>query len=205
MTPSKVTINVRDPSLAGSPSKLPPSELATTIESDATDHGDGAVASNANAPSPSLSATLNPSSPSSPGSLRIEVAEPEFMDDSSGPTVWMPATANGVPGSDPYSREALFRTFPYVGTEMDADVLNRLYNDLNDPDLFNLDTLAQLADWLRSYLRATQDIPTQWLDLYLSDRDFWDSLPKVVNTILLRKYVAFHGPAPSSRARANLS
>ena len=186
MTPSKVTINVRDPSLAGSPTQPQFSNPAMSDDNrnEASGNHEGPTASESNDLSPP---TLNPSSPSSMGSPRIEVAEPEYMDDAAGPTVWIPATANGTAGSVVHTQEALLRDFPFMdqtGTALGA--LGRVFEDFSEGLVLDMHVVTQLAGWLEAYLHATRSCPSQWFELNTSVRRFWETLPKVIQSVMTR-------------------
>lgn len=129
-TPSKVTINVRDPSLANTspqPSSADPAVDQHNYAMPSTDQEQDAAT---DAKAESLAA-FQRSSPSPIGSPEIEIAEPEYMDEHSGPTVW-------IRPSDQYAdmeskQEALLRDFPldaYADTPMTGlhklgELLNR--------------------------------------------------------------------------------
>ena len=130
--------------------------------------------------------TLDPSLPSSMDSPRIEVAEPEYMDENAGPTVWMPAGLNGVSDIDS-TLEVLLRDFPYNSiASSPATALTKVIEDFTDSPL-DTRVLIQLADWFERYLKETQSLSSQWYDLYTAAREFWDMLPKILGPVMSRR------------------
>jgi hypothetical protein len=96
-TPSKVTINVRDAASMGTPPQPAPpaSNMAETL-------GRTVIPSTPAQPhSPAVVDSTPPARTSAPSSQadspKIEIAEPEFFDEPSGPTIWL--KANGASGA----------------------------------------------------------------------------------------------------------
>ena len=110
------------------------------------------------------------------------------MDDAAGPTVWMPADLNGGTASVEHTMEALLRDFPYMdqtGTSLGA--LGKVFDDFGDGTILDTRTVSRLADWLEGYLETTQNMSRQWFDLHTVAREFWESLPKVIHSVAVRR------------------
>ena len=122
-TPSKVTINVRDQSLAHSPPQPTAKEPSAGQEGDqdltyiTNNMGD---TNEQDVPSPR---TVQPSSPSPIGSPQIEVAEPEDMEGHTGPTVWF-RPKMGIFEAETLQYN-LISQFPRVGEYGQVDGLGR--------------------------------------------------------------------------------
>jgi hypothetical protein len=93
-TPSKVTLNLRDPALAVSPT-LPPAAddggmaASSSQHSPTPTHPPAIPEDRSSSPVPAAAAAAAAASPSPMGSPQIEIAEPEDIDGHDGPTVWM--------------------------------------------------------------------------------------------------------------------
>lgn len=42
------------------------------------------------------------------------------------------------------------------------------------------------------YLQATESNDTQWWDMYVDEREFWDELPSIIDALLRRWLVLYH-------------
>lgn len=202
-TPSKVTINVRDPLHRGSP---PPRDAHSTSATifDSTEHvsiPDQADASSSNMAEPS-SPNLRAPRSSSPGSPEIEVAEVEDMNEDSGETHWRPLVS--VVDATITQRDLLDQ-FPYADRNGDLRVTmsliaqafekrkpNALAPDQSCPvnsfleSLENGHLLKNLADWFEMYLQTTEPHSSQWWGMYQEERRFWEEIPSLVDVLLRR-------------------
>lgn len=55
-------------------------------------------------------------------------------------------------------------------------------------DIAETDILAELADWIEKYLQATEHLAEQWWDLFLDERDFWETFPLLAEALVRRGY-----------------
>lgn len=46
--------------------------------------------------------------------------------------------------------------------------------------------LKSLTDWIEMYLQATESNDSQWWDMYVDEREFWDELPAIIEALLRR-------------------
>ena len=202
-TPSKVTINVRDPSLANTSPQAIPVDLTEDPRNPAMlsrDQKEDAVTNMTSEPL----AAFQRSSPSPIGSPEIEIAEPEYMDEQSGPTVWIRPSHQYADMES--KQEAMLRTFPLdsyadtivTGLHKMGDLLNRgrltrdalrqpaFESNLASGNRLDEDTIARLAQWFEEYLRETEHAKTQWYELYTCIREFWEAVPVLVQTFMQR-------------------
>ena len=198
-TPSKVTINVRDSVQSGSAfvpvtngthvsvssergEPLNPSQIEPTvrIKSQSSD-----VVSVASTP------TRSP---------EIEVAEVEDINEEPGQTKWRPLT-NVMDGKD--LQEALMKKFPYSGGARDVrDTIRLLANAFEKRKLSITDIckftnffqesledgeiLKNLTHWIERYLQKTEPLESQWWDMCVDEREFWEELPFIVECLIRR-------------------
>lgn len=129
ITPSKVTINVRDPSLALSPPQDANSHLHGALQSEESPTlARMRLSDDAKASTPP---EVIEDSPSTVGSPEIEVAEPEDVHSHVGPTVWhKEKEEDNHPRHDP---EYLIDRFPYLTARMPLqDAIEELAEKLQD-------------------------------------------------------------------------
>lgn len=50
--------------------------------------------------------------------------------------------------------------------------------------------MKTLADWIEMYIQTTDPHDTQWWDMYLDEREFWDEFPSIIEALLRRRSVA---------------
>lgn len=50
--------------------------------------------------------------------------------------------------------------------------------------------MKTLADWIEMYIQTTDPHDTQWWDMYLDEREFWDGFPSIIEALLRRRSVA---------------
>lgn len=43
--------------------------------------------------------------------------------------------------------------------------------------------LKSLTDWIEMYLQATESHDSQWWDMYMEEREFWDELPSIFEAL----------------------
>lgn len=195
--PSKVTINVRDPILTGSP----PPPHAHDSPDIALDDQPGL--------SPSRSIINLSSSPpvmitvsSPPCSPEIEVAELEDFEGHSGPTVWRASVGN-MSAEELQSR--LLDDFPLVTHRRNAyeaigllighanngrstvTFSPRTYTDPSSGDLADGHLIHEISVWIDHYLEHTKHVTSHWFNMFADARDFWDKIPVITNDLLRRR------------------
>ena len=193
-TPSKVTINVRDPTRNGRGDDVQPQTNTLDLPQTADRFVErGPDSDPPNAISISSSPTQSP---------EIEVAEVEDMDEDTGDTKWRPLVS--VVGGEG-SHEALLDSFPFAlesNTLMEALTFiaqafekgnimqrcapqapsaDRALDSLGDGSLLRL-----FAEWIERYLQETEQQTSRWWDLYTEEREFWEDIPYVVECLLRR-------------------
>ena len=205
-TPSKVTINVRDPAPHISPT--PPiangAHLSTTSDKqDIPTSNQTESSTRINSMSSDVvSVTSTPAR-----SPEIEVAEVEDMNQESGETRWRPL-ARLIDAKE--TQGALLDLFPYGhrqtnlrhtvtllgnafekskrGTPWDSGILAKYFLDsLEDGEI-----LKSLTGWMVMYLRNTEQHDTQWWEMYLDEREFWDELPAMVEGLFRRRWASYY-------------
>lgn len=198
-TPNKVTINVRDPVQGGSAfvpvtngahvsaspergESLDPNQTEPTvrIKSQTSD-----VVSVASTP------TRSP---------EIEVAEVEDINEEPGQTKWRPLT-NVMDWKD--LQEALMKKFPYTGGSRDVRETVRLlgqafekrklvtdyigkFTNSREESLEDGEIFKNITHWIERYLQKTEPLESQWWEMYLEEREFWEELPILVESLIRR-------------------
>ena len=205
-TPSKVTINVRDSILTSSPinaasPRTPfPQDVASEVHSPSTRSQTLAQSS----PSPPMITTISSSPPRSP---EIEIAELEDIDGHSGPTVWRTSDSimsieelqstlmDEFPLAEHYnsvlqavaflSNQMLHGTISCLQFTLDIYIYsNPLIGDLGDGSI-----LCKLAGWIDTYIDQTKHLASQWFNMVIDMREFWDKLPNIATELLRRRQV----------------
>ena len=209
LTPSKVTINVRESSDQPSPT-----QNSTRINgAPSAEGGDGEtqhLAGNTessnilNSSSPNvISVTTSPSH-----SPEIEIAEVEDMNGDPGETRWKrldsAATATTVQEAKdiqtalldqfPHtSRQTLRKTVALIAVTLEKGkqecTSGSIFAKVPTGDLGDGDLLDNLATWIESYLQTTETLVTQWWDMVQDERAFWDDLPSLVEALMHRRYL----------------
>lgn len=204
--PSKVTINVRDPASNISPTlpetssihlpaSLDKNDPQSTIRSDPSIKVDPMT-------SDVISVTSTPAR-----SPEIEVAEIEDMNQDPGETRWRPL-ARLIDAKD--TQGALLDMFPYghpqsnlrntvtlLGNAFEKSefeilckngtLANHILDSLEDGEI-----IKSLTRWIITYLQNTEQHDTQWWEMYLDEREFWDELPAMVEGLFRRRYITYH-------------
>ena len=212
VTPSKMTINVRESGTSTSPSRISTHDDASTslrgggFQQDETASFEPVtIGSNAISPSPNVvSIALSP-----PNSPEIEVAEIEDMTDDPGETKWKPLASRKVLTHIEKGRELetrLMCEFPHASASHDLKdtvqliaraiekskgsfiVPGRFLNDCVD-DFRDGKVLVELGTWIRLYLQDTEPYAPQWLEFAEDEREFWDEIPLLVECIARRRSV----------------
>ncbi|MCJ1245998.1 hypothetical protein MMC30_003202 [Trapelia coarctata] len=179
-TPSKVTINVRDPNQTGSPPHpsahdLPDQAVDSQRES-SPPHSIINVSS-----SPPVITTVSSSPPCSP---EIEVAELEDIDGHTGPTVWR--ASNGNMSAEELQTQ-LLDEFPLVNQYRNAyQAVGILVNHTQGGDFGDGHLIRELSVWIDNYLEHTKHVTSQWFNMFADTREFWDKIPVVVNELIRR-------------------
>ena len=197
-TPSKVTINVRDPNLTGSPPQ-PCARNSPDIAMDgqlgpSLPHSIIDVSS-----SPPMITTVSSSPPRSP---EIEVAELEDIDGHTGPTVWRASDGNL---SADELQSNLLEEFPLVHQYRNAFqavsiLANHTSNGMSDVtvslgvntdpssgDLGDGQLIRGMSVWIDNYLERTKHVSSQWFNMFVDAREFWDKIPVVTNELMRRR------------------
>lgn len=184
-TPSRVTINVKDPDIRASP-QIPAAQGGGNLHNPENYKDELANPSDLE-PSkkftpPSLHIISPPTSPSR--SPEIEVAEVEDMSQEPGQTKWRTL------GSAPdllQLRNQLWAAFPCrdrTQSVLDtADAITRHFHQepIEDGTLFR-----SLAGWIRHHLSATQSYSSEWLDMYADEYGVWVHFTAIVNALCKR-------------------
>ncbi|MCJ1398303.1 hypothetical protein MMC11_001500 [Xylographa trunciseda] len=186
-TPTKVTINVRDPASSSSP-PLPAGtgshfsrheqshERLTSFEEQVSQH------------SSSSPQAITTTSPSPPGTPEIEVAELEDIDGHEGLTIWR---TSGSMMDLLDLQQNLLHQFPYCETyENPVHALGAISNAMLHGGLGDGQLLHNLAIWIEDYLEQTKHAAPQWFNMFTEQRDFWEKFPNIV-TELVRRSVKF--------------
>ncbi|KAL8927422.1 MAG: hypothetical protein Q9172_001353 [Xanthocarpia lactea] len=200
-TPSKMTINVRDPALQ--PSLAPSIPIDDNIICQASDRDELANSSEQDLPKKLRSPSPNRISPvsSSSRSPEIEVAEVEDISQEPGCTRWRTLTSAHNPIKTPND---LWAIFPYQDRTQNvweaADELSRQFHQrgfikvaswlvylhalgpTEDPTLFR-----ELAGWIRQYLAVTKPPSSQQLEVYSEENGFWIHFVRVINALCRRR------------------
>lgn len=50
----------------------------------------------------------------------------------------------------------------------------------------------RLGDWIESFLESTEALSSQWREMFLDQKDFWGTLPQIVQVLWKRWYAAIH-------------
>lgn len=198
-TPSKVTINVRDPVQSGS------AFVPVTNGAHVSVSSERGQPLNPNQMEPTV--RIKPQSSdvvsvvSTPTrSPEIEVAEVEDINEEPGQTKWRPLT-NVMDGKD--VQENLMKKFPYAGGARDVRETLRLlagaiekrkrsttyigkFTDCFQDSLEDGEILKNLTQWIERYLQKTEPLDSQWWDMCLDEREFWEELPALVESLIRR-------------------
>ena len=133
-------------------------------------------------------------------SPEIEVAEVEDINEEPGQTKWRPLT-NVMDGKD--LQEALMKKFPYVGGARDVRETLRLLSQAFEKrktattsidectncfqeSLEDGEILKTVTHWIEKYLQKTEPLDSQWWDMYSDEREFWEELPALVESLIRR-------------------
>lgn len=197
-TPSKVTINVKEPLPTNSPpgptmsspeidtmrAELAPSE-ASTVE----------VPVVVDASSPEIISVS--SSPSR--SPEIEVAEIEDMSEAPSETRWRSLSEATE------LQRTLLRAFPFASRNRHPrqaiDAIIMAYDNgrllcrtdvtfINVPkDDFPHEArpFKLISNWIEDYLEATESKSSRWWDMYLDQQEFWETLPTILTVLAKRR------------------
>jgi len=196
-TPSKVTINVRDPILTGSP----PRPHAHDSPDIALDDRPGSSPShsiiNVSSSPPVITTVSSP-----PCSPEIEVAELEDIDGHTGPTVWRASDGN-ISAEELQNR--LLDDFPLVTHRRNAyEAIGLLightnngmsnvtfslgtYTDSSSGDLADGHLIHEISVWIDHYLENTKHVTSHWFNMFADTREFWDKIPVITNDLLRRR------------------
>ena len=206
LTPSKVTINIREPTDNTLPDQHyqqidPVPFLRTGTGGDEYPIARAEMPNNIDTQSPNV-ICVNSSASHSP---EIEVAEVEDMNDDSGETRWKPlesvASATSIQGARntqallleqfPHSSgHSLKRTMAHIATAFekreshaqDKDIPNLRQDDLEDGALFD-----DLATWIELYLQSTDPLEAQWQDMIQDQQAFWVDFPALLEAMMHRR------------------
>ncbi|KAL6717000.1 hypothetical protein ACLMJK_004914 [Lecanora helva] len=197
LTPSKVTINVRESLDQTSPTRgsqhvdgAPPIPVADGNDEYLANHV--AVSREEESSSPKvISVTSSPAH-----SPEIEVAEVEDINGDPGQTKWKRlesmATVTSVQEAKD-TQAALLDQFPHTSGHTLKKTLGLLAvafekNDLGDGGIFE-----SLATWVESYLQTTEPLSSQWWDMVQDERDFWNDFPCLVDALVRRSNTPMSG------------
>ncbi|KAL8902906.1 MAG: hypothetical protein Q9207_004295 [Kuettlingeria erythrocarpa] len=181
-TPSKVTINVRDPAVLASPfiSTAPVGQSTIDTDDELANSSDPGRSKKLTPPSPHV---ISPPSSAS-RSPEIEVAEVEDMNQEPGHTRWRPLS--NVQDSVKI-KDDLWAGFPCRNRThsilQTVDEITRHFQQglIEDDRLFR-----ELASWIRQYLSSTEPYSSEWFDLYADEHKFWSHFIDVMNSLCKR-------------------
>ncbi|MCJ1379414.1 hypothetical protein MMC17_002515 [Xylographa soralifera] len=186
-TPTKVTINVRDPALSSSP-PLPAGTGPQFFRYEEIPEQSSSFEEQHSQPISSSPRVVTTVSSSPPGTPEIEIAELEDIDGHYGPTVWR---TSGSMMDLLDLQHNLLRQFPYCETyENPAHALAAICNAMTQGGLGDGQLLHKLAMWIEDYLQHTKLAAPQWFNMFTEQRDFWEKVPSIV-TELVRRSVKF--------------
>ncbi|KAL8707140.1 MAG: hypothetical protein Q9220_007777 [cf. Caloplaca sp. 1 TL-2023] len=176
-TPSKMTINVRDPRLSG----MAFASIAIAHENHehhifAKDELNPSVNPEPSKAAQVPSSNLACSPPSPSQSPEIEVAEIEDMSQEPGQTRWRTL---GNAQNPARVRDELWATFPSQG------LARSVGEALEDVDR-QLRHRGALADWIHSYLARTEPYLAVWPDIFAYEHGFWIGVVKIFNAFCKR-------------------
>ena len=200
-TPSKVTINIREPASATTEplhqeaGHLQP--LMTGMNGLPPPTDDAASVAPSSAPVP---ANLSPSR-----SPEIEIAEVEDMDSEPAQTRWRPMGGINLLQAKTL-QDDLLSEFAYSnsgtnllkGLDIISSILEKRLSfsgcegpqttDVFLEDLSSAGILTNLSTWIENYLEQTNELSSYWYDLFVDQRDFWEEFPNLAESILRRRY-----------------
>lgn len=189
LTPSKVTINVREPNTITSPTQ--PSAQVNDTPSLRGGGGGDDIPTSSNDPSSKLDSSPSnvisvTSSP--PRSPEIEVAEIEDMNDESGETRWKPLISAKSLMDAKDIQQNVFEDFPYLGDRGRnlRKTIAALAQTFEKGDLEDGEYFRRLGMWIEIYLETTEPHPSQWWDMYHEERAIWEDFPSLVEGLLRR-------------------
>lgn len=184
-TPSRVTINVKDPAVHASP-HVPIAHGGgnphdpDNYKDELANSSDLEPARNLTPPSPHVISP--PPSPSQ--SPEIEVAEVEDMNQEPGQTKWRTL---GSASDLLQLREELWSVFPCRGRaqtvpETAEEIARHFHQEpIEDGALFR-----SIAQWIRHYLSSTKQYSSEWLAMYADEHEFWVHFVTIVNALCKR-------------------
>ncbi len=197
-TPSKVTINVKEPL----PTNSPPGPTMSSTELDTM----RAELAPSEASTVEVPLVVDASSPeiisvsSSPSrSPEIEVAEIEDMSEAPSETRWRCLSEATE------LQRTLLRAFPFAARNrhprqaIDAIIMafdnGRLIsqtgitviNVSTDDFLHEARPFKLISSWIEDYLEATESKSSRWSDMYLDQQEFWESLPNILMVLVKRR------------------
>lgn len=185
-TPSKVTINVREPHSPYQPStKEPMLEHMPSKEPQTFQQGAKSDSGSADGEPMLINQDAAPSSPSPVGSPEIEVAEPEDMGGPVGPTVWHKP---GMP-IEKYEQQLqrLMVNFPFIrATSSTAVSIQRLHDIFQRGELGDGEYLRTVAGWLRQWLLLADRHPSHLFDIRTTETEFWSEFHHLAGGLMKR-------------------
>jgi len=199
-TPSKVTINVKEPLPSNSP--LGPGPTMSIIGVDTM----RAELAPSEASTVEIPVVVDASSPdiisvsSSPSrSPEIEVAEIEDMSEAPGETRWRSLSEATE------LQRTLLRAFPFASRNRhprqaieaiivafdNGKLLCRtgsiFFNASTDGFPHEARPFKLISSWIEDYLEATESKSTRWWDMYLDQQEFWEGLPNILTVLAKRR------------------
>ncbi|KAL9590303.1 MAG: hypothetical protein Q9203_000875 [Teloschistes exilis] len=184
-TPSRVTINVRDAAVHETPVEHTVSAARDPAccdsDNDELPHLSDPGAFHKPKPEPPLAVSSSSSPSRSP---EIEVADVEDINQEPGHTKWR--VLSSVPDANTLRNE-IWASFPFSDRahhlwESADEIARHMQEEPIEDDLM----FRQLSEWITLYLAATEPYPSQWLDLYVDQHDFWIHFVDVINAMCIR-------------------
>ncbi|KAL9131097.1 MAG: hypothetical protein Q9217_000859 [Psora testacea] len=178
-TPTKVTINVREPA----PGDSSPMATAEPADKSRSCGGRGGGPSSQHRVGSPKIESVHSSPTNSP---EIQVAEVEDISDEPAVTRWRPIRSRLSEAR--HIQQNLLYDFPFQGHNKSLRrTVNTLAMAWEKNSLTDSSTLEKVASWIETYLDATQELVEHWWDMLLDEREFWEELPNIAEAILRRR------------------
>ena len=181
-TPNKVTLNLREQSINGTPQSMEMDEILPQSHDTATGFSPTGSSKKPGSSSPEIISVTSTSPPRSP---EIQIAELEEIGNEPMQTVWKPIGKLGNAGKHGGTR---FENFPFPELYLEpAHRVTKILDSLRDIGAEQLPILEGLATWIESYLSAVGEDTSVICTDVRQQMSFWQTLPRVFRTMLAQK------------------
>lgn len=187
-TPSKVTLNLRDPQQPRSPTTL------RSLDTSYSPHTSDTSSTMSHRPSPdpdatdSLATPVHNVLPENEQDVHIEISDPEDI----GTAGYMD-TRQFVSKEDciawQHEHLAQFPTQSSISQSWEQEIRDILGIAIQEPGGLAR-VLPKLADWIQIYLAQTRRMSQHWSALLVQERSFWSSLPTIVSFMCGDRFVS---------------